>query len=102
MTQPAPPVTTASFRSVLHPPQVTAILNMLVGGSPFASALRRYPTNRTAVAFPVAAPDRPGWIPEMGVIPEIALNDDADIVAVRSSRKSCRSPTRASTTRPPT
>ena len=56
---------------------------MLVGGSPFASALRRYPTNRTAVAFPIAAPDRPGWIPEMGVIPEIGLNDDADIVAVK-------------------
>jgi HK97 family phage major capsid protein len=83
MTMPADPVTTASFRSVLHPPQVTAILNMLVGGSPMASALRRYPTDRSAVAFPTAKPDRPGWIPEMGEIPIIGLNDDADIVAVK-------------------
>jgi HK97 family phage major capsid protein len=84
MTTPAaPPVTTASFRSVYHPPQVTAILNMLVGGSPMANALRRYPTDRSAVAFPTAAPDRPGWIPEMGEIPVVGLNDDADIVAVK-------------------
>ena len=83
MTTPAaPPVTTGSFRSVLHPPDVAAILNLLVGGSPLASVLSRYPTGRSNVAFPTAKPDRPGWIPEMGDLPVVGLGDDAVIVAV--------------------
>ena len=83
MTTPAPPVTTGSFRSVFHPDQIAQILNLLIGGSPFSGgALTRYPTNRNAVAFPTAKPDRPAWIPEMGPIPVVGLNDDAVIVGV--------------------
>ena len=81
MTTPAP-ITTASFESVLHPQDVANVLNLLVGGSPFASTLTPYPTSRHAVAFPTAKPDRPAWLPEMGTIPEVGLGDDADIVAV--------------------
>jgi HK97 family phage major capsid protein len=83
MTTPAPPVTTGSFQGVLHPHQVAAILNLLTSGAPFSgTALTPYPTNRSAVAFPTAKPDRPAWLGEMDDIPVIGLNDDADIVAV--------------------
>ena len=56
---------------------------MLVGGSPFAASLTKYPTTRAEVAFPTASPDKPAWVAEAGTIPEIGLNDDADIVAVK-------------------
>ena len=42
---------------------------------------RRYPTNRHAVAFPTAKPDRPQWLKEMDPLPIVGLGDDADIVA---------------------
>jgi hypothetical protein len=78
-----PPVTTGSFQGVLHPQDVTNILNLLVGGAPFCgNALTRYPTARHAVAFPTAKPDRPAWLREMDPIPVVGLGDNADIVAV--------------------
>jgi hypothetical protein len=77
------PVTTGSWQGVLSPPDVTALINMLVGGSPFAGSLTRYPTVRSEVAFPTASPDRPGWTAEGGTLPTIGLNDAADIVAVK-------------------
>ena len=76
-------MTTGSWDHVLAPPDVAALINMLVGGSPFAASLTKYPTARAEVAFPVATPDRPAWTGEGGTIPTIGLNDDADIVAVR-------------------
>jgi hypothetical protein len=82
MTTPAPPVTTGSFQGVLHPQDVARVLNLLVGGAPFCNAaLTRYPTNRHAVAFPTAKPDRPQWLKEMDPLPIVGLGDDADIVA---------------------
>ena len=82
MTTPAPPVTTGSFQGVLHPADVARVLNLLVGGAPFCdAALTRYPTNRHAVAFPTAKPDRPQWLKEMDPLPIVGLGDDADIVA---------------------
>jgi hypothetical protein len=82
MTTPAPPVTTGSFQGVLHPADVARVLNLLVGGAPFCNAaLTRYPTNRHAVAFPTAKPDRPQWLKEMDPLPIVGLGDDADIVA---------------------
>ena len=83
MTTPAPPAaTTASFQGVLHPQDVARILNLLVTGAPFSNTLSRYPTGRSAVAFPTAKPDRPQWLREMEDIPIIGLGDDADIVGV--------------------
>ncbi len=83
MTTPAPPVTTGSFQGTLHPAQVAAVLNMLTTGAPFSgTALTPYPTNRSAVAFPTARPDRPAWLGEAEDIPVIGLGDDADIVSV--------------------
>jgi hypothetical protein len=77
-----PPVTTSSFKSVLWPPDVVAkIINLLVGGAPFAASLTRYPTSRAEVAFPTAAPDKPAWTSEGQPLPTIGLHDDADIVA---------------------
>ena len=82
MTTP-PMSTTGSFQGTLHPHQVAQVLNMLVSGSPFSgTALTPYPTNRSAVAFPTAKPDRPAWLGEGEDIPVIGLGDDADIVAV--------------------
>ncbi len=77
------PVTTGSWQGVLAPPDVAQLINMLVGGSPFAASLTKYPTTRAEVAFPTASPDKPAWVAEAGTIPEIGLNDDADIVAVK-------------------
>ncbi len=78
-----PPVTTGSWQGVLAPPDVANLINMLVGGSPFAASLTKYPTVRAEVAFPTAAPDRPAWVGEAGTIPTVGLNDAADIVAVK-------------------
>jgi HK97 family phage major capsid protein len=82
MTTPAPPVTTGSFRGVLHPHDVARVLNLLVDGAPLSNVLSRYPTQRSAVAFPTAKPDRPAWLAEMAPIPVVGLGDDAAIVAV--------------------
>jgi HK97 family phage major capsid protein len=82
MTTP-PPVTTGSFQQVLAPPEVAQMINLLVGGSPFANSLTRYPTMRAEVAFPTASPDKPAWTAEAAALPQIGLNDDADIVAVK-------------------
>jgi HK97 family phage major capsid protein len=77
------PVTTASFQQVLHPPDIAQMINLLVGGSPFASSLTRFPTTRAEVAFPTAAPDKPAWTAEAAALPQIGLHDAADIVAVK-------------------
>jgi hypothetical protein len=81
MTMP-PETTTGSFQGVLWPHDVTPVINLLVGGSPWADSITRYPTDRSSVAFPTARPDRPAWTPEMGRISVTGLGDDADIVAV--------------------
>jgi HK97 family phage major capsid protein len=78
-----PPVTTASFSQVLWPPDVAQMINLLVGGSPFANSLTRYPTTRAEVAFPTASPDRPAWTAEGAALPQIGLHDAASIVAVK-------------------
>jgi HK97 family phage major capsid protein len=77
------PVTTGSWQGVLYPLDVTALINMLVGGAPFAASLTRYPTTRAEVAFPTASPDRPAWVAEAATIPTVGLHDAADIVAVK-------------------
>jgi HK97 family phage major capsid protein len=88
MTTPAPlvagpPVTTASFQGVLAPPQIASMINLLVGGSPFANSLTRFPTANASVAFPVASPDKPAWTSEGAALPQIGLHDAAVIVAVK-------------------
>ena len=77
------PLTTASFKQVLAPPEVAQMINLLVGGSPFAASLTRYPTTRVEVAFPTASPDKPAWTAEAAALPQIGLHDDADIVAIK-------------------
>jgi HK97 family phage major capsid protein len=77
------PLTTASFQQILAPPQVAQMINLLVGGSPFANSLTRYPTARVEVAFPTASPDKPAWTAEAAALPQIGLHDAAAIVAVK-------------------
>jgi HK97 family phage major capsid protein len=76
-------VTTASFQHVLHPADVATIVNLLVGGAPFAGSLTRFPTIRSEVAFPTASPDRPAWTAEGQPLPQIGMHDAANIVAVK-------------------
>jgi HK97 family phage major capsid protein len=87
MTTPTPqaagaPVTTGSFQQVLWPPDVAQMVNLLIGGSPFAASLTQYPTSRHEVAWPTAAPDQPVWTAEGAPLPVIGLHDAASIVAV--------------------
>ncbi len=76
-------VSTASFGGVLVPHDTQRrILNLLIGGAPFARSLTRQPTNRSEVAWPTASPTGWAWVAELGPIPEVALGDDAYILAV--------------------
>jgi capsid protein len=49
---------------------------------PVRYTLTQYPTDRSAVAFPTASPDRPAWVPEGSPVPVLGLGDDANIVGV--------------------
>lgn len=60
----------------------TFVANMTVTGAPFARNLTPLPTERGGVAFPTAAPDGFDWVGEGAPIPEVDLDDDADVVAV--------------------
>jgi hypothetical protein len=82
MTTPAG-VTTAGFRGVPFPPDVqAAIINLLIGGAPFAASLTRQPTNRSAVAWPTASPTGYAWLAELAPFPVVGLDDDAYIAAI--------------------
>lgn len=77
------PLTGADFAGVLVPPEVQAqVINLLVGGAPFANSLTRQPTSARSVAWPVASPTGFAWLPELGPIPEVDLQDNAVIVTV--------------------
>jgi HK97 family phage major capsid protein len=81
---PAPPaVATPDFRGFLVPPQVQGrIISLIADQAPFANSLTRLVTNSSAVVFPVASPEGAAWVPELGRIPLMSLNDDAVVVAV--------------------
>jgi HK97 family phage major capsid protein len=84
MTTPAaPPVTTGSFAGVPFPIDVQAqIINLLVGGAPFADSLTRQPTNRSQIGWPTAEPTGFSWLAELQPFPEVDLGDDSYVVAV--------------------
>jgi Phage capsid family len=76
-------LTGQDFGGILVPPQVQAqVINLLVGGAPFANSLTRQPTTRRSVAWPTASPTGWAWLPELGPIPEIDMADNAYIVSV--------------------
>lgn len=60
----------------------TFIANAAVTGAPFARSLTPLPTERGGVAIPRANPTGFDWVGEGGLIPDVDLNDDADVVAV--------------------
>jgi HK97 family phage major capsid protein len=82
MTTPAG-VTTGSFAGAPFPPEVVAqIINLLVGGAPFADSLTRQPTMRSSIAWPTASPTGYAWLNELDPFPTIGLGDDAYVVAI--------------------
>ena len=77
-----PPIDTSSFQGTPFPPDVLdAIWLKVLTGSPFAQAIQPLPTSSGSVAFPTAAPAGAAWTKELAPIPEVVMNDDADIVA---------------------
>ena len=77
-----PGITTGSFNNILPPDVQKRILNLLVGGAPFANSLSRQTTQRAAVAYPTAKPTGWAWVPELTKIPTVNLADDKYVVAV--------------------
>lgn len=76
-------VTTGAFGGVPYPPEVVArIINLLIDVAPFAASFTRQPTNRSAIAYPVAGPTGFAWLGELAEFPTIDLDDDAYVVAV--------------------
>jgi HK97 family phage major capsid protein len=76
-------VTTGSFRGYPFPPDVVAqIVNLLIGGAPFAASLTRQPTARSSIAWPTAKPTGFAWLGELQPFPVVDLDDDAYVVAV--------------------
>ena len=86
MTTPTilPGLGTENWRGHVAPPQVRdQVINLLVGGAPFANSLTRDPTNRPSVAYPVASPTGFAWLAELQEFPKIDLADDAIVVAIK-------------------
>jgi HK97 family phage major capsid protein len=82
-TAPGSGVHTGSFQGYPFPPDVVdQIINLLIGGAPFADSLRRQPTGRSSIAFPTAKPTNWAWLDELQPFPTVALDDDAYVVAV--------------------
>jgi hypothetical protein len=82
MTTP-PGLTTGSFGGVPFPPDVQAqVINLLVGGAPFAASLTRQPTARSSIAWPTAKPTGYAWLNELDPFPVVDLDDDAYVVAI--------------------
>lgn len=75
-------VNTGSFGGYVVPPDVVAkIISLVISGAPFAQSLTRQQTNRSAVAWPVAAPSGFAWLRELEQFPDVALNDSAYVAA---------------------
>ena len=68
----------------IAPPQVrNSIINLLVGGAPFANSITRDPVTRPSVAYPTAQPTGFAWLAELQEFPKIDLGDDAVVVAIK-------------------
>jgi capsid protein len=82
MTTP-PGITTGGFAGYPFPPDVQAqVINLLVGGAPFAASLTRQPTGRSSIAWPTAKPTGFAWLDELQPFPVVDLADDAYVVAI--------------------
>lgn len=72
-----------AFDGATTPPQLTRfVLNALIGGSPFANALTRLPSERGSVTFPIVSPAGFDWVGEGQPLPAITPGDDTYTVAV--------------------
>jgi HK97 family phage major capsid protein len=59
----------------------TFVANAAVTGAPFARSLTPLPTSRGGIAIPRVNPTGFSWVGEGGLIPDVDLNDDADVIA---------------------
>jgi HK97 family phage major capsid protein len=81
-TVPSSTVDTGSFNRVVFPPDVLQQIWLTVlTGALFSEAIHPLPTDRGSVAFPKAAPTGAAWTKELDPLPQVALNDDADVIA---------------------
>jgi hypothetical protein len=82
MTTP-PGITTGGFAGYPFPPDVQAqVINLLIGGAPFAASLTRQPTVRSSIAWPTAKPTGFAWLDELAPFPVVDMADDAYVVAI--------------------
>jgi HK97 family phage major capsid protein len=82
MTTPAG-IYTGSFQGYPFPPDVQAqVINLLIGGAPFAESLTRQPTVRSTLAWPTAKPTGFAWLDELAPFPVVDMADDAYVVAI--------------------
>jgi HK97 family phage major capsid protein len=80
---PLPGLGRSGFDTVLVPADLAGqIIDLLVGGAPFASSITRLPTAVGTVAFPVASPSGAAWVAELDTIPQMTLGDDALVIEV--------------------
>jgi hypothetical protein len=71
-----PDITRASFGGAPFPPEVIAFLmDAALTGAPLVNSLKRQPTSRQSVAFPIAGPTGSDWVAEGAPIPSVDLND---------------------------
>ena len=82
MTTSIPGYTTESWDGRLAPTDVAKVIELIIGGAPFANSLTRDPTSKPRKAYPTANPQGFGWVAELERIPQVSLNDDAVVVGV--------------------
>lgn len=80
---PPAPITGGSFAGVPFPIDAQRqIINLLIGGAPFADSLTRQPTDRSSIGWPTARPSNAAWLKELQPFPEADMGDDAYVVGV--------------------
>ena len=78
-----PTLDTGSFDGKLTDPElIEFIANAALGGAPFARSLTVLPTAKGAISIPRSNPVGFDWVAEGQSIPDVDLNDDADVIAV--------------------
>jgi HK97 family phage major capsid protein len=79
-----PPILSTDFDGVTCPPEVQAlVVNLLVGGAPFARSLNPLVTGASSVSWPQASPTGGSFVGEGQPLPSIAFAPEALTVYVR-------------------
>ena len=84
MTTPAIPASGREtfYGTQLRPEQTLRLVNAIIAGGQFSSALARQATNMASVVFPVISSiDEPEWTPELAPIPVLGIDGKPLVVA---------------------